>query len=99
MVFFVLPVLWLLLAATKTDDQLVHGNPLSLRLLRTRCKANWDALTAFQDDADLHLAAATRRSTRSSRWSSPCCVAIPAGYALAMTEFRGRRTLLSRPWS
>ena len=28
-VFFVLPVLWLLLAATKTDDQLVHGNPLS----------------------------------------------------------------------
>ncbi|MET0234016.1 MAG: carbohydrate ABC transporter permease, partial [Kibdelosporangium sp.] len=29
LLFFTLPVLWLVLAATKTDDQLVHGHPLS----------------------------------------------------------------------
>ncbi len=36
--FFVLPLLWLVLAATKTDDQLVHGNPLAF--------GSWRALHA-----------------------------------------------------
>jgi multiple sugar transport system permease protein len=49
-VFFVLPVLWLVLAATKTDDQLVHGNPLSFGSWHA-LRANWDALTSYQDDA------------------------------------------------
>src|SRR5947199_4879854 len=52
LLFFVLPVLWLALAATKTDDQLVHGHPLSFGSWRA-LRANWNALTAFQDDAIL----------------------------------------------
>lgn len=91
-VFFVLPVLWLVLAATKTDDQLVHGNPLSFGSWEA-LGANWTALTSFGDNAIL------RWLGNSATYSFlalaiTLCVAIPAGYALAMTEFRGRRTLL-----
>ncbi|WP_229695683.1 carbohydrate ABC transporter permease [Streptomyces lacrimifluminis] len=92
MVFFVLPVLWLVLAATKTDQQLVHGSPLSFGSWHT-LKTNWDALTAFQDNAVLHwLGNSTLYAVISLVIT--LCVAVPAGYALAMTEFRGRHTLL-----
>ncbi|MCX5418225.1 carbohydrate ABC transporter permease [Streptomyces sp. NBC_00078] len=92
LVFFVLPVLWLVLAATKTDEQLVHGNPLSFGSWHA-FKANWDHLTAFQDDAVLQwLGNSTLYAVISLVIT--LAVAIPAGYALAMTEFRGRHTLL-----
>ncbi|MHC5906744.1 carbohydrate ABC transporter permease [Streptomyces sp. S6] len=92
LVFFVLPVLWLVLAATKTDRQLVHGNPLSFGSFGA-LKDNWDALTAFQDNA------VTQWLGNSALYAAvslviTLAVAVPAGYALAMTEFRGRRALL-----
>jgi multiple sugar transport system permease protein len=92
LVFFVLPVLWLVLAATKTDDQLVNGNPLSFGSWHA-LRANWDALTGFQNDA---IFLWLRNSALYSflALAITLVVAIPAGYALAMTEFRGRRTLL-----
>jgi multiple sugar transport system permease protein len=92
LLFFVVPVLWLVLAATKTDDQLVHDNPLSFGSWHA-LRANWDALTAFQDDAILQW---LRNSALYSFLALviTLCVVVPAGYALAMTEFRGRRTLL-----
>ncbi|WP_194910811.1 carbohydrate ABC transporter permease [Catenulispora rubra] len=91
-IFFVLPVLWLVLAATKTDDQLVHGNPLSVGSWHA-LRANWDALTSYQDDAIFQW---LRNSAVYSFLALviTLLVAIPAGYALAMTEFRGRRMLL-----
>jgi multiple sugar transport system permease protein len=91
-VFFVLPVLWLLLAATKTDDQLVHANPLSFGSWHA-LRQNWDALTAYQGDAIFQW---LRNSALYSFLALviTLAVAVPAGYALAMTEFRGRRTLL-----
>ncbi|MFJ9542725.1 carbohydrate ABC transporter permease [Streptomyces sp. NPDC101225] len=91
-VFFVLPVLWLVLASTKTDQQLVHGSPLSFGSWHA-LRANWDALTAFQDNAILLW---LRNSALYAGVSLviTLCVAVPAGYALAMTEFRGRRILL-----
>src|SRR5579871_1165094 len=91
-VFFVLPVLWLVLAATKTDDQLVHNNPLSFGSWHA-LRANWDALTGYQGDAILLW---LRNSALYSFFALviTLAVAVPAGYALAMTEFRGRRTLL-----
>ena len=90
LLFFALPVLWLVLAATKTDDQLVHGHPLSLGSWQA-LRANWEVLTSFQDDAIF------RWLGNSAVYSATAlvitlCVAIPAGYALAMTEFRGRHT-------
>ncbi|MFE2407282.1 carbohydrate ABC transporter permease [Kitasatospora sp. NPDC059408] len=91
-VFFVLPVLWLVLAATKTDQQLVHGHPLSFGSWQA-LKANWDALTAFQDGAILQWLGNSAVYAVISLVIT-LCVSVPAGYALAMTEFRGRRVLL-----
>ncbi|MFE2971253.1 carbohydrate ABC transporter permease [Streptomyces sp. NPDC059340] len=90
--FFVLPVLWLVLAATKTDQQLVHDNPLSFGSWYA-LKANWHALTAFQDDAVMQWLGNSALYAVISLVIT-LGVAIPAGYALAMTEFRGRHTLL-----
>ncbi|MEV7044584.1 carbohydrate ABC transporter permease [Amycolatopsis sp. NPDC051061] len=92
LVFFVLPVLWLLLAATKTDDQLVHGNPLSFGSW-SALGDNWTALTSFGDHA-IFLWLGNSALYSFIALAITLCVAIPAGYALAMTEFRGRRTLL-----
>ncbi|HTI27964.1 MAG TPA: carbohydrate ABC transporter permease [Kutzneria sp.] len=91
-VFFMLPVIWLVLAATKTDDQLVHDNPLSFGSW-SALRANWDALTGYQSGAILVW---LRNSAVYSfvALAITLCVVVPAGYALAVTEFRGRRTLL-----
>ncbi|WP_406468191.1 carbohydrate ABC transporter permease [Streptomyces sp. NBC_01594] len=90
--FFVLPVLWLVLGATKTDQQLVHGTPLSFGSFHA-LKANWDALTAFQDNAVMQWLGNSALYAVISLVIT-LGVAIPAGYALAMTEFRGRHSLL-----
>jgi multiple sugar transport system permease protein len=92
LLFFALPVLWLVLAATKTDDQLVRDHPLSVGSWQA-LKANWDALTAFQNDA-IFLWLGNSALYSFVALAITLCVAIPAGYALAMTEFRGRHTLL-----
>jgi len=91
-IFFALPVLWLLLAATKTDDQLVHGNPLAFGSWHA-LRANWDALTSYQDDAILHWLGNSALYSFAALVIT-LAVAIPAGYALARTEFPGRRLLL-----
>ena len=91
-VFFVLPVIWLLLAATKTDAQLVRDNPLSFGSWHA-LRQNWDALTGFQGDVILLL---LRNSALYAFLALviTLAVGIPAGYALAMMEFPGRRLLL-----
>ncbi|MCO1580386.1 carbohydrate ABC transporter permease [Crossiella sp. SN42] len=93
LLFFALPVLWLVLAATKTDEQLVRDHPLSFGSWQALAD-NWAALTAFQDNVIF------RWLGNSALYSFlalviTLCVAVPAGYALALTEFRGRRTLLA----
>jgi multiple sugar transport system permease protein len=90
--FFILPVVWLLLAATKTDPQLVSSSPLSFGSWHA-LRHNWDALTGFQGDTILlWLRNSTLQATTALVIT--LVVGIPAGYALAMTEFRGRRALL-----
>jgi multiple sugar transport system permease protein len=91
-VFFVLPVLWLVLAATKTDDQLVHSNPLSFGSFHA-LRANWDALTGYQGDT-VFLWLRNSALYTFLALAITLVVVIPAGYALALTEFRGRHTLL-----
>ncbi|GAB7186676.1 ABC-type glycerol-3-phosphate transport system permease component [Kitasatospora sp. Ki12] len=91
-VFFVLPVVWLLLAATKTDQQLVHDHPLSFGSFGALAD-NWHSLTAFQDGAILQWLGNSALYAVVSLVIT-LCVSVPAGYALAMTEFRGRKTLL-----
>ena len=92
LVFFVLPVIWLLLAPSKTAGEVVRDNPLSFGSFHQIATA-WQHLFAFQDGA------MTRWLRNSAVYSGgslilTLAVSVPAGYALALTEFRGRRTLL-----
>ncbi|MFC5663821.1 carbohydrate ABC transporter permease [Kitasatospora misakiensis] len=92
LVFFVLPVLWLLLAATKTDEQLAHSSPLSFGSLHA-LKANWDSLSAYQGGV---IFTWLRNSAVYSfvALAITLCAVVPAGYAMALMEFRGRHMLL-----
>lgn len=86
LLFFVVPVLWLVLAATKTDGQLVQSNPLAFGSWHA-LRVNWDKLTAYQSDA-IFLWLRNSAVYSFGALIITLCVAIPAGYALAMTEFR-----------
>ncbi len=92
LLFFILPVLWLLLAATKTDSELVYRSPFSFGSWHA-LRENWDALTRFQGDTILLW---LRNSALQSFGALVITLlaGIPAGDALAMMEFRGRRVLL-----
>jgi len=92
LVFFVLPVIWLLLAATKTDAQLVHDNPLSFGSWH-QLRVNWDELTRFQGDTIL-LWLRNSAVYAFIALAISLIVSIPAGYAMAMMDFAGRRSLL-----
>nr|WP_245594309.1 carbohydrate ABC transporter permease [Actinospica robiniae] len=91
-VFFGLPVLWLLLAATKTEYQLVNAKPLSFGSWHT-LQANWDALTRYQDGT-VFLWLRNSAVYSFAALAITLTVSIPVGYALARTDFPGRRTLL-----
>jgi multiple sugar transport system permease protein len=91
-IFFVLPIVWLLFAPTKTARELLLNNPFSVGTLQTLAD-NWAQLGAFQNgiiwtwlgNSALYSGAALVITL---------IVSIPAGYALAMTDFRLRRPLL-----
>src|ERR1700722_13493114 len=93
LVFFVLPVIWLLLAPTKTDAQLDHAFPLSFGSFSQLGRA-WQHLTAFQGGAIWQW---LRNSAIYSGGALLLTLAtsVPAGYALAMMKFRGRKLLLT----
>ncbi|MFY9714006.1 MAG: carbohydrate ABC transporter permease [Microbacterium sp.] len=90
--FFAVPIVWLLLAPTKTAGELLLNAPFSAGTFDTLF-SNWNALVAFQNgivwtwlgNSVLYSGAALVVTL---------LVSIPAGYALALTEFRVRRALL-----
>lgn len=91
--FFIVPIVWLLLAPTKTSRELLLGNPFSFGSLGT-LGANWTELMEFQNGIVwVWLGNATLYS--GVALVITLLVSIPAGYALALTEFRGRRLLLA----
>lgn len=94
-VFFGIPLAWLLLAPTKSTTQLtgLHGeHPFSFGSFEQLAE-NWNNLVTFQDgivwtwlgNSVLYSGVALVVTL---------VVTIPAGYALAMTNFRFRRALL-----
>ncbi|CAM5643086.1 MULTISPECIES: carbohydrate ABC transporter permease [Streptomyces] len=93
LVFFVLPVLWLLLAPSKTAGQIVHDNPLSFGSFG-RIGDAWRHLFSFEDGAVLVW---LRNSAVYAGGSLllTLLTSVPAGYALALTRFRGRKMLLA----
>jgi multiple sugar transport system permease protein len=90
--FFAIPLVWLLLATTKSARGLIVDNPFAPGSL-SGLSANWSQLFAFQDGA------VTTWMGNSALYAVGALIitlvaSIPAGYALALTEFRFRRLLL-----
>ena len=93
LLFFMVPIVWMLLATTKTDTQVLKDNPFSFGSLAGIGDA-WHNLFAFQDGV---LWTWIRNSALYSfvALAITLLVSVPAGYALALTEFRGRKVLLT----
>jgi multiple sugar transport system permease protein len=92
-VFFVAPLLWLLLAPTKSDAQMVSSGPFSFGSFHQVALA-WQHLDAFGD----HLYRAWIANSLLYAVSATAIVlvtAIPAGYGLALGSFPGRRLILT----
>jgi multiple sugar transport system permease protein len=92
-VFFVVPVLWLILAPTKSDHALVTDGPLSFGSFHQVSLA-WKHLDAFSD----HIFRTWIWNSLLYALSATAIVlatAIPAGYGLAFGTFPGRRVLLT----
>jgi multiple sugar transport system permease protein len=92
-VFFIAPVVWLLLAPTKSDAALISASPFSFGDLHHVALA-WKHLNAFSD----HI---FRRWIENSLFYAlsatgiTLVVSVPAGYGLALGTFPGRRLVLS----
>jgi multiple sugar transport system permease protein len=90
--FFVVPLIWLMLAITKSGGALQREGPFSPGTW-SDLRANWNQLIDFQDRAVVLW------MKNSAVYSLAALVitlatSIPAGYALARIRFRGRRLLL-----
>lgn len=92
-IFFIAPVLWLILAPTKTDQALITGSPFSFGSFHQVGLA-WKHLDAFSG----HI---YRRWISNSLYYALSATAItlvvgvPAGYGLAVGRFPGRKLVLS----
>jgi len=93
LVFFVLPVIWLLLAPTKTAGQLVHDFPLSFGSF-SQFGAAWNHLTSFQGGV-IWIWLKNSAVYSVGALILTLVTSVPAGYALALTKFRGRKLLLT----
>lgn len=91
-VFFLLPIIWLVLAPTKSNSQLLFDGPFSFGSL-DQLGANWNELFAFGDGVFTTWIGNSVVYSFSAL-ALTLLISIPAGYALALTEFRGRRLLL-----
>jgi multiple sugar transport system permease protein len=91
--FFVLPALWLVLAPTKTAGQLAGESPLSFGSLANIGLA-WQHLTGFEDGV-LFVWLRNSAVYAVGALIVTLVTSIPAGYALALTRFRGRKLLLT----
>ena len=90
--FFAIPIVWLLFAVTKSANALIVANPFSLGSWG-HFVANWNQLFGFQDGAVITWIGNSALYSLGALVIT-LLVSIPAGYALALTEFRLRRALL-----
>jgi multiple sugar transport system permease protein len=91
--FFVVPLVWLLLAPLKTDRELLLSGPFAIGSLATLAD-NWASLVSFQGGL-IWTWIGNSAFYCISALVITLAISIPAGYALALTEFRGRRALLA----
>jgi multiple sugar transport system permease protein len=92
-VFFVAPLLWLVMAPTKSDEALVSKGTFAFGSFGQVAQA-WDHLDAFSD----HIYRAWIGNSLLYAFSATASVlatAIPAGYGLALGDFPGRKLVLT----
>src|SRR6185437_703426 len=92
-VFFIAPILWLILAPTKADSALVTSGPFSFGSFHHLALA-WQHLDAFSN----HIFRKWIGNSLLYAFSATAIVivtAIPAGYGLALGTFPGRRLVLT----
>ena len=92
-VFFIAPVLWLILAPTKGDNALVTSSPFSFGSFHQVSLA-WRHLDAFSDHIYRHWIGNTLYYSLSAT-AITLAVSVPAGYGLALGSFPGRKLVLS----
>jgi multiple sugar transport system permease protein len=90
--FFFVPIVWLLLAPTKTDHQLLVDNPFAIGSFHNLATA-WRLMFGFENHTLLSWLENSAIYSFGGVALAIVC-AIPAGYGLALTEFIGRKTLL-----
>jgi multiple sugar transport system permease protein len=91
-IFFGLPLLWLLLAPTKTDLQLSQGFPLSIGSLG-KIGQDWQSLLSFDDGVIVQWSINSVAYTLSALIIS-LVITVPAGYALATAQPHARKLIL-----
>jgi multiple sugar transport system permease protein len=90
--YFFVPLLWLVLATSKSAPQLLELKPLAFGSFQ-RIQEAWQRIIEYQDGEVLLWAS---NSIRYAIWALTLSLAIsiPAGYILAVARFPGRRLLL-----
>jgi multiple sugar transport system permease protein len=92
-VFFIGPVLWLILAPTKSDKALITSSPFSFGDFHQVALA-WRHLDAFSSHIYRRWIGNTLYYALSAT-AITLAVAVPAGYGLAFGRFPGRKLVLS----
>jgi multiple sugar transport system permease protein len=90
---FVVPILWLILAPTKTDQALVTSGPLTFGSFHHLAQA-WSHLDAFSE----HIYRGWIANSLVYALGATAIVlatAVPAGYGLALSRFPGRVLILT----
>ncbi len=90
--YFFVPILWLVLATSKSAPELLELKPLAFGSFQ-RIQEAWQRIIEYQDGEVLVWAF---NSIRYALWALvlSLVISIPAGYILAVARFPGRRLLL-----
>ena len=90
--YFFVPILWLVLATSKSAPQLLELDPLAFGSFQ-RIQEAWQRIIEYQNGEVLLWAS---NSVRYALWALALSLvtSIPAGYILAVARFPGRRLLL-----
>jgi multiple sugar transport system permease protein len=90
--YFVLPMIWMLLAPSKTHQELIAENPYAFGSFGNYALAFRHLLSFNNGELYRWIVNSAVYTAGSVALSVVTCV--PAGYALALTDMRGRRFLL-----
>lgn len=91
-IYFFVPILWLVLATSKSAPQLLEMKPLAFGSFE-RIQEAWQRIIEYQDSEVLLWGL---NSIRYALWALALSLilSIPAGYILAVARFPGRRLIL-----